>query len=66
MKDNRSIDVVEATLDQAGYHPALVFPGKAKISGSALKHKDIIQIKKCLKQKGFNLLSLSETTWKDN
>lgn len=65
MKDNRSINKVENTLDEAGYHPVLVFPGKAKISGSALKPKDIIRIKRSLQEKGFNLLSLSETIWKD-
>lgn len=66
MKGNRSIDEVETTLDEAGFHPVLVFSGRAKIAGSALSYKDIVLIKRSLKQRGFNLLSLSEITNKGN
>lgn len=62
MQTNRSIDTVETLLNDAGYRPALIFPGKAKINGRSLSYKDIVLIKKFLMKKGFNLLSISETT----
>lgn len=66
MKGNRSIDKVEIALDEAGFPPALVFEGRAKINGPALSYRDILSIKKNLQQKGFNLLSVSEIKDKRN
>lgn len=66
MKNQRSVHAVETTLEKTGFHPVMVFEGRAKITGKALSYKDIIRIKKRLMQKGFNLLSLSEIRDREN
>lgn len=61
MKDNRSINEVRVTLYEAGFHSLFVFPGKAKIVGPGLSYAAIATIKRSLQQKGYGLLSISET-----
>lgn len=65
MRGDYSLQTIKELLYQSGFTALSISIGKVKISRKPLTHNDIIKIRQRLKNKGYKLLSVCETTWPD-
>jgi len=65
MLDDNAIEVVRELLTGIGFRPITITEGEVKLGWDRLSHKDFELIKEQLHNQGFELTSVSQTTFVD-
>ena len=65
MLDDNAIEVVRKLLTNIGFRPITITEGEVKLGGDSLSHKAFEIIKEQLHNQGFELNSVSQTTFVD-
>ena len=65
MLDDNAIEVVRELLTRIGFRPITITEGEVKLGWDRLSHKDFELIKEQLHNQGFELNSVSQTTFVD-
>ena len=65
MLDDNAIEVVRELLTRIGFRPITITEGEVKLGWDSLSHKDFEIIKEQLHNQGFELNSVSQTTFVD-